>query len=427
MQKDRMEITFYSPIHKKMGIETIIEEVNSRINEAKNLKSQIDENFNLFFLLNVERKETSTHSAFLCELLNPRGVHKKGYTFLDLFLTQLGMVSHLKNKPVFVTQEYYIGQVNLTKKEGGRIDIFLQDSSGKCISIENKIDAELQPFQIERYVNYNPRRQEANEGNSNKVFYLTLTGEDSPTGEMPPAEFKKKYPYSAISYKDDVLEWLRNCLTELEKDTILYSCIKQYIHLIVKLTKQDTRTTMTTEIQKIIMNNYQASRLIRENIEAVEEGKVKDVLILIEGAVQDHFSNIVQTVVNPSWEDIGSNKRGNLEGMSLRFPDWPEGVFILVNGQPSCAKDKTIYGVYAPQIDDSKTYENVKDKLRVHLEGRGFTDTDEFPYYQMLFHLNRNDQLLELFSSEGQNDLEFIKKPVNQIIELAEICKTYLK
>lgn len=46
------------------------------------------ENFNIFRLLKLDRKEVGTHSMFLAELLNAKGTHGQGDTFLRIFLAQ---------------------------------------------------------------------------------------------------------------------------------------------------------------------------------------------------------------------------------------------------------------------------------------------------------------------------------------------------
>lgn len=43
------------------------------------------EHFNLFSVLKIESRENNTHSAFLAELLDPKGCHLQGSIFLKLF------------------------------------------------------------------------------------------------------------------------------------------------------------------------------------------------------------------------------------------------------------------------------------------------------------------------------------------------------
>ena len=44
------------------------------------------EKFNLFSILGMESLEVKTHSRFLAELLNNKGSHLRGSSFLELFI-----------------------------------------------------------------------------------------------------------------------------------------------------------------------------------------------------------------------------------------------------------------------------------------------------------------------------------------------------
>ena len=63
------------------------------IDEVKKIKIEYDTiakytgvNFNIFNILDVSSKEVKLHSNFLAEMLNPKGSHMQGDTFLKLFL-----------------------------------------------------------------------------------------------------------------------------------------------------------------------------------------------------------------------------------------------------------------------------------------------------------------------------------------------------
>ena len=96
------------------------------------------DNFNVFDILRMERMETK-HSAFLAELLNPNGAHKKGDLFLKNFCERMGFEALSR---VRVSCEKSIE----TKSYGkGRIDIYVEDLNQGCgIIIENKIYAKDQ-------------------------------------------------------------------------------------------------------------------------------------------------------------------------------------------------------------------------------------------------------------------------------------------
>ncbi len=95
------------------------------------------EHFNLFSVLKIEGRENNTHSAFLAELLNPKGSHKQGSKFLELFLklinkelsqeeevgeeetTETSLLDKFVN-PVRtkITTEFHIDKINIMKKQG---------------------------------------------------------------------------------------------------------------------------------------------------------------------------------------------------------------------------------------------------------------------------------------------------------------------
>jgi hypothetical protein len=219
------------------------------------------ENFNLFSVLKMETKEDSTHSAFLAELLNPEGSHKKGTIFLELFLQT---INHNKNiegkKELFiipkakVTTEFYIGKVNPEKETGGRIDVFLKDSKENTISIENKINAPDQPKQVKRYYNYNK--------NKNTVYYLTLLGKNPK--KMSRVNLIENTGFYNISYKKHIIDWLELCLKEVANFSGLRESINQYILLIKKLTNT-MADKYQTEIINLMMSNVEESKFIANN------------------------------------------------------------------------------------------------------------------------------------------------------------------
>lgn len=184
------------------------------------------ENFNIFKVLGLSTYEVRLHSAFIAELLNPNGDHGLEDKFLKAFIE---IVIGKKTNLVFDTEsaktyvEYDIGAISEDNKEGGRIDILIRDKNGKTIIIENKIYACDQPWQMYRYNIY----AEKNCSTGNYILmYLTLDGhhpaEDS-TGKDP------KYNYFCISYKEDILDWLKQCVGIAAMHPAIRETISQYI------------------------------------------------------------------------------------------------------------------------------------------------------------------------------------------------------
>ena len=270
------------------------------VKHHKQLTEARGEYYNMFSVLKIETRENNTHSAFLTDLLNPKGAHRMGDTFLNLFhelIIRVGIEDISKdakrqdekevgtpfvwNNKVSVIPEKSIGKRDDKLKTGGRIDIFLKDQNGRTICIENKIHADDQDFQIERYCNYQKTR--------NTVYYLTLRGEEP--SKKSRGKLQSGTDYYNISYKDHIKEWLELCLKEVSNFTNLRETINQYILLIKKLT-----FTMNTEQQKelsdIMLENLEESRCIADNYEN------------FVGSLRDDFRKKLKEELSKSLDDI---------------------------------------------------------------------------------------------------------------------------
>lgn len=225
------------------------------------------DHFNLFSILQIEARENKTHSAFIAELLNPKGCHLQKNVFLDLFLLVVSKELPEEDRENFLKKfdstsstprlimEFGIGNRDDEKKTGGRIDIYLKNKDN-TLCIENKIYAGEQFGQVERYCNHNSGK--------NIVFYLTLKGEtpsEASCGKLEPGQ-----DFFLISYRHHIVEWLNLCLKEVPNLTTIRESINQYILLIKKLThnlnmeqEKELQETMSTYLEEAsyIANNYE--------------------------------------------------------------------------------------------------------------------------------------------------------------------------
>jgi len=212
------------------------------------------EKFNVFSILKMETRENATHSAFLATLLDPLGTHLKGSLFLELFLKSINDKT-IDIDTAKVKVEHPIGKNNFEDKTGGRIDIYIWDAKGNCLSIENKINAGDQEAQIVRYCNYNKVK--------NQVYYLTLDGKE------PSDESKLNLicgtHFHTISYGLHIIDWLTACMKEASDSPILRETVKQYIILIKKLTNMIDEEE-EKELLEVILNNYESSVFLANNI-----------------------------------------------------------------------------------------------------------------------------------------------------------------
>ena len=247
----------------------LLENTKRLLDHHQKLTIAKGEHFNLFSVLGIESRENKTHSAFLAELLDPKGSHKQEEKFLKLFLEVVGKelpegnaVEDLTAKFVNTTNttvitEFSIGKRNDKNKEGGRLDILIRNGND-YICIENKIYAIDQKAQIERYRNYNI--------GSNKVFYLTLKGEDphqDSKGDLESGEH-----FFNISYQDHIIAWLELCLREVPNLTSVREAINQYILLIKKLTNT-LHMEQEKELQSLIATYLEESRYIARKYDKI--------------------------------------------------------------------------------------------------------------------------------------------------------------
>jgi len=227
------------------------------------LSTQSGEGFNLFKVINMTHNETSVHSRFIAELLNPKGSHGQGDAFLKIFTELFCRNLNFDYSTVNTKVEKSIGPKDLDT--GGRLDIIVSDGKSHCIVIENKINASDQEKQLIRYNNYAKSHKES------QLIYLTLYGNNPSEYSIKSEdqELKRDNDYICLSYKSDILEWLKNCRKEVVTFPILREGITHYINLIKLITNQSTNEKMEKEVTKIILNSFedfQAANLIAANV-----------------------------------------------------------------------------------------------------------------------------------------------------------------
>ena len=218
-------------------LEKLLSQVRVYVNEDKQRRAEAflrGECYNVFDVLGVYNQELS-HSAFLAALLNPDGSHGMQDAFLKAFIDTIahgGTKPELDTAHAKVYTEYNIG--NITETTGGRIDILITDhsetgsgkDSGHAIIIENKIWAADQPNQLVRYHNFAPEAA---------LLYLTLNG-DEPSDQSKGTLTN----YRCISYRSDIIGWLRQCAQLSFDKPRVRETINQYINLLQQLTNQNT-------------------------------------------------------------------------------------------------------------------------------------------------------------------------------------------
>ncbi len=224
--------------------------------------------YNIFDVLGLTASEVSLHSSLIASLLRP-DKHGAGRKFLAAFLKMPALnlpEEFLDLDKVTVEQEKYIGPKKADS--GGRIDLFLTDGNNHII-IENKIYAGDQENQLLRYHNYSP---------DGKLVYLSLFEDNKPSkaslGGLAPKLVTR------ISYKYDILQWLKECVQLSANLPYIRETINQYIKTIQQLT--DTEMGTNSEIIELLRRpeNLAAAFAIQDNLN-------ESMNIIMNGFIQD--------------------------------------------------------------------------------------------------------------------------------------------
>ena len=215
--------------------------------------------FNIFSILKVERDEVYTHSAMLCELLNPNGSHGMKDNFLQLFIEEMPLQNiedknSLDTQSAKVKKEEPIETIDKKKELGGKIDILIEFEKSKyAIIIENKIDARDQYAQLARYYNSAKKKYKKNF----TIFYLTKYGNEPSEiakGETLKGKTNKDKYWTCISYTKNIKSWLNKCMEKCLDSSPVRGTIKQYINLIDKITDQELN--MSDDNKELIKEIY---------------------------------------------------------------------------------------------------------------------------------------------------------------------------
>ena len=232
--------------------------------EERNRKG---ENYNLFSILSIERYELK-HSALIANLLDPKGSHGCGDAFLRAFfeiaLKDLAYPFEDCTLPDSDT-EYYTGPI--VGDTGGRIDILVKSSRYGLI-IENKIYAGDQDKQLIRYDNYG---KETFGADGYLLVYLTLYGYDA-SKESTATKSAEEVGYLRLSYAEDILRWLEQCVRLADNKPLVRESLNQYIRTIKQLTYQDMNQENIQTIIDLAVDHPEVVATLSSKRDAIAEG-----------------------------------------------------------------------------------------------------------------------------------------------------------
>lgn len=281
-----------------------------KINDIKtqNVQKKIRgfSDYNIFLTLRKDSDEVNLHSRFIHSLLDPSSNHNQGTIFLDLFMQSCYL------------DEFKI-DINNTKvtREDHNIDILISDEvNSKYIIIENKIYAEDQSTQIQRYINDIYKQDKKADI---YVLYLTLYGKKPSDASLGKFKLdgnylknsKQQVKFKSISYKNDILKWLNECRIEMQNLLKFDLIISQYIDVVKKLIGSYKNT---------ISDSLSDFLIIKENYNYFSKNKGKDYFETYEKDYENATKQIVKNFLNDltgkinndlkNYEIIAENIRG---------------------------------------------------------------------------------------------------------------------
>lgn len=183
--------------------------------------NQDGQKFNIFKILKAERKELSTHSFFIYELLNPNGSHGMGRSFLQTFASDV-LESEAPESAISPKME------DPTDK-GRRID-FTLETDCEIFAIEMKIDAGDQQYQLRDYLKQIKQRAS---NKTPKVFYLTLRGSEPSQNSLGNIDISE---VKLVSFEYHIHKWISHCIEISTEKPALKAALIQYLNLIDHLT-----------------------------------------------------------------------------------------------------------------------------------------------------------------------------------------------
>ncbi|MDR2111895.1 MAG: PD-(D/E)XK nuclease family protein [Candidatus Accumulibacter sp.] len=243
-------------------INTLLEDVSKISGKYDSQYQASGSRFNFFEAGGIERKEAVV-CRFLRELLDPKGSHSQGITYLKLFLRDILKIEEIPDEDISIAEV-----INEYTIDGNRrIDIAIRISS-YFIPIEVKIDAGDQYEQVRDYYDYAVKRSRKT-GDKINLFYLTLYG-TSPSPESAKGLTKE---IVNISFAEHIRKWLYSCLEKTpEKAYDLRVPLCQFAKSIQKITNI-WEEPESMEIMEYITANKEIREAAIKIKDAVESAK----------------------------------------------------------------------------------------------------------------------------------------------------------
>ena len=345
-----------------------------------------EEPFNVFSVLRNESDEVNLHSRFLHALLNYRKPGAQIKENLADFLQHVGIKD-------------FDSRTAKVERERDNIDILItNDEKKEAVVIENKIWAGDQPEQLQRYDGKLKRQGYR----SRRLLYLTLDGHapsEASIGNL-------KCTLVSVSYKHDLLPWLKCCQRRAYDEPALRESVGQYRKLVHKLTGTNFKEAYMKELTKLCLEGNNLI-LVHNLNEAMTDARVcllKRLWDEIDSALNEEISDLppanedgeygAHSVSNERIKCLLTNRQHAYHGLYYSF-----GRDVGSIGVEAGNGARLIFGVRRHKIHGDE-----RSTLDEALRDVGSKSTDWWPRYQedKLILKNPSPCELELLSDEAR-------------------------
>ena len=293
-------------------------------------------------------------SRIIGELLNPKGTHAQGKSFLDLFIDMF-----LNNRLFLINIPNIDLKLEHPITNKGRIDILLNFNCKFGIAIENKPFAKDLESQIKSYCEYM-----SNQYGEKAYCMLYFSRDGSPPSEKSISNNEKERlgnQFVVISYRQ-IREWLNKCAafarkTNANRLAILIEELSEYIsrELIGENTLKNKMLGET--IVKYILEAFEINSLWQNNQTEFETCWRKKINDLFNEKLPALVFEILKKdgVIDEEWEWIKGNFDINtlhLEGFGFKKKNWKHFKIAVISDR--LKKEKGKRGIFPAIISREK-------------------------------------------------------------------------
>lgn len=395
-------------------LENVLIKLYGKIEIIEELQKHKGDKFNIFSILKMERLEVRTHSAFLYELINPKGTHYQDDKYLRIFVDEVLKIEDFDFVNVKVDRETLIDA-------NRRID-FTIENDDYYVAIEMKIDATDQDKQLSDYFEYAKKQKQE----FSKVYYLTLDGRDADEKSAKEVEYKK------ISFQFDILNFIEKSIEKSANLPIIRESLIQYKNLILNITNQTTQELQMESIKFINSSDMaRAANYMSNNLAYAWAGREvlfwRYLAIKLEKYLKDKKNwELKQEIFYVSDEDENIN---DFDDEIVRWiveklgKDDMRGLFLQKNDFCFCIYSHNS-GVLRYIIDKEKNIKNISEQIGLTRNFKNlykFKETKyklnfckdyENPTYD-IFDNDKLDEIVENIFKEIKSYMDIIVKELN--------------